>query len=193
MVKAIPIEKILNWIIKEKELGSEAADNVVLATASSRGEVHSRIVAIRELTRSGILFFTQNKSRKAKDLNENPSASMTLWLPLQKREVVLDGVVELLAQNENDEFWETLSRERQLRFLSYQSGKQIDSFNTLQADYKRLEQEFENKKIPMNDCYCGYRLVPNRIYFYTLGQDTFSEVVQYDLQEGHWREQLVSP
>lgn len=189
----MPIKRIINWIDEEKKLGSQEAGSVVLATASSSGEVHSRVVAMREITKSGVLFFTQKRSRKAKDLSENPSASMTLWLPLRQREVVLDGVVEKLTQNENEPYWKALPRERQLRFLTYESGKPIDTLNSLQCDYERLDREFYNKEIPINDCYCGYRLIPNKIYFYTLGQDSFSEVNHYVLADGSWDEKLVSP
>ena len=186
MNRIIPIEKMLLWIAEEKELGSEEADSVVLATASGSGEVHSRVVAIREITPSGILFFTQKRSRKAKDLNDNPSASMTLWLPLRQREVVLDGKVEALSQDENQPYWETLPRERQLRFLSYNSAESFASLNTLRSTYEQLDKQFYNQKIPMGESYCGYCFVPHRIYFYTLGQDTFSEVIQYVLYEGNW-------
>ena len=74
----MPMEKMRTWIEEEKKLGSVEAASVVLATASASGEVHSRIVAIREITEVGILFFTQKQSRKTKDLRENSSASMTL-------------------------------------------------------------------------------------------------------------------
>lgn len=193
MESTMPIEKIKNWITEEKALGSPSADSVVLATASAEGKVHSRIVAIREVTQLGILFFTQKRSRKAQDLSENPSASMTLWLPLKQREVVLDGIVEPLSQQENQSFWESLPRERQLRFLTYKSGQLIHSLNDLQKEYDILEQKYHHQTIPMDDCYCGYRLVPNRIYFYTLGQDTFSEVIQYSFEAGNWQKNLVSP
>lgn len=188
-----PIEQMQTWIQEEKNLGSVEADSVVLATASATGEVHSRIVAIREMTNSGILFFTQKHSRKAKDLRENLSASMTLWLPLRQREVVLDGKVVALTQNENEYYWETLPRERQLRFLVYRSGKAIDSLSVLHADYEKLENKFQNIKIPMGESYCGYRLIPNRVYFYTLGQNTFSEVIEYIKTGEEWKREQVSP
>lgn len=193
MENIFPAEKIIKWIKEEKELSSSSADSIVLATASAEGKVHSRIVAIREITQSGILFFTQKKSRKAQDISENPSASMTLWLPLKQREVVLDGVVEVLNQQENQIYWEALPRERQLRFLTYQSGKPITALSDLQADYDKLEKKYHNKNIPMDECYCGYRLIPHMIYFYILGRETFSEVNKYALLKGKWEKQLVSP
>lgn len=193
MANIIPVELIKTWIQEEKALGSPSADSVVLATASAEGKVHSRIVATREITQSGILFFTQKRSRKAQDLSENPSASMTLWLPLKQREIVIDGVVEILSQQENQTYWEALPRERQLRFLTYQSGKPITDLSDLQVDYDKLEKKYHNKSIPMDECYCGYRLVPHMLYFYTLGHDTFSEVNKYVLVKDKWEKQLVSP
>ncbi|MGE4349070.1 MAG: pyridoxamine 5'-phosphate oxidase family protein [Candidatus Berkiella sp.] len=193
MESIILVEKIKNWIKAEKKLGSQEADSVVLATASSKGEVHSRVVALREITESGLLFFTQKGSRKVKDLSENPSASMTLWLALQRREVVLDGVVELLNHNENRRYWESLPRERQLRFCVYKSGERIETLNHLQIDYEVLEKRYQDQSISMSENYCGYRFIPSRIYFYCLGQDSFSQVTQYILNDGVWEEAIISP
>lgn len=192
MESVMPFQTINTWIEEEKELGSFSASSIVLATASSEGKVHSRVVAIREITELGVLFFTQKRSRKTQDLIENPSASMTLWLPLKQREVVLDGVVEPLSQHENQTYWESLPRERQLRFLTYQSGKPIESLNDLQVEYNALEKKYHNNIIPMGECYCGYRLIPHMFYFYTLGNDTFSEVIKWAFVNGNWEKKLVS-
>lgn len=187
------IEKIAEWLTKEKELGSTEPERVVLATASKAGKVHSRVVAIREITDAGVLFFTQRASRKVADLTENPSASMTLWLPLQQREVVLDGVVKALTPDENTVYWETLPYERQIKFTLHRSGKAIVSLTELEDEYQACLNEYRNKKVPMGDFYCGYRLCPELAYFYTLGIETFSEVIQCTRGEAGWVEQLVSP
>ena len=84
MQTGILIAKIKNWIKEETELGSQEAGNVVLATASSRGEVYSRVVAIREITEKGILFFTQQRARKAKDLTENSSGFYVVMVTIRK-------------------------------------------------------------------------------------------------------------
>ena len=189
----MPIEKIYEWLEIEKQLGSAEPDRVVLATASANGTVHSRIVAIREITEEGVLFFTQRGSRKANLLTENSSASMTLWLPLQQREVVLDGMTEALSPDENNFYWNTLPYERQVRFMMYRSGKPISSLMELDNEYQTLLNKYRDEKVPMRDSYCGYRLCPEMIYFYTLGVDKFSEVVKYSRTESGWSGQLVSP
>lgn len=189
----MPITKINEWLEKEKQLGSTYPDRVVLATASANGTVHSRIVAIREISEEGILFFTQRATRKVSDLAENPSASMTLWLPLQQREVILDGIAKALTTDENNFYWDTLPYERQVKFALHRSGKQISSLMELDNEYQLLLKEYHNKKVPMSDAYCGYRLCPEMIYFYTLGIEKFSEVIKYSRAESAWECQLISP
>jgi len=192
----MPFKQIKEWLEKEKSLGSSNPDRFVLATTSKNAVPHSRIVAIREIDDKSILFFTQGGTRKVKEMNENPLASATLWLPLQQREVVMDGTIEALNMNENEHYWKTLPRESQLKFLAYAgtSGQAIDSINLLNDKHKSLANQYQNTEIPMNaKLYCGYRLVPEIIYFYTLGVESFSEIIRFSLKNNRWQQQLLSP
>lgn len=190
-----PFAKIHHWIEKEKELGSAAPDRVVLATTTPQGVPHSRVVAVRELTAEGVLFFTQQGTRKTLELGENPDASMTLWLALQQRQVILDGIIQSLSQQENESFWKTMPPDRQLRFSAYAptSGQPISSLDILESKLAELVKKFGEAEIPMSEYYCGFRLIPAFIYFYTLGTQTFSEVIRYERTQKGWDEQLLSP
>lgn len=188
--------KTKQWLEKEKELGSPDPYNIVLATATKEGIPHCRIVAIREITTDSVLFFTQKNTKKARELADNPHASMTLWLPLQQREVIIDGDVSLLTEEENAAYWQTLPRERQLRFSVYAStsGQPIESLSELERKEKILDEKFKGSSIPVSEhAYCGFRLLPHTFYFYTLGKNTFSEVIKYTLEKQHWQQQLLSP
>lgn len=191
----MPIKKINEWLQKEKELGSEHPDRIVLATAGEGGTPHSRIVAIREITDEGILFFTQRGSRKTHELEENPYASMTLWLPLQQREVMVEGKVYALSHSDCELYWAKRPREAQLRFTAFAptSGRQLESIDVLQAEYEKLSKLYKDKDIPMCPYYYGYRLVPNAFIFYTLNDNGFSEVIKYTSHHHAWMEQLLSP
>lgn len=191
----MPIEKMNVWLEKEKSLGSPNPYNIVLATSGKDGIPHSRIVAIREITPKGILFFTQRSTRKVSELTENGHASMTLWLPLQQREVIIEGTVEALTRDDNEKYWQAYPRERQLRFFVYgeTSAQPISSLKYLEDKYEEVSQRFNDKIIPMSDNYCGFYIIPHTFYFYTLGAQTFSEVIKYFLKEGKWQRQLLSP
>lgn len=190
----MPLTKMREWIEREKELGSTDPERVVLATATIKGRPHSRVVA-SIIEPDSIIFFTQRDTRKEVELRENPFASMTCWLAMQQREIILDGFVKPLTRDEIEKQWEQLPRERQLRFSAYGpiSGQPIDSLDDLEKRQTLLTTQFSDQAVPVSEFYCGFRLVPDTLYFYTLGNETFSEVVRYTKRQTAWQLQLVSP
>jgi pyridoxamine 5'-phosphate oxidase len=190
-----PFQQVRDWLQIEEDLGSPEPNRVVLATAGKDNVPHSRIVAIREVSNDGLLFFTQTGTRKYTQIQENRHVSMTIWLPMQQRQVILEGVVEAISKDDCQEYWEANDRERQLKFGAYfeETGQEIESFDLLNNNLARLRDEYHDKKIPMPDVYCGFRLMPSHIYFYTLGIDTFSEVFVYHNVDNDWKKQQLSP
>ncbi len=168
---------------------------IVLAT-SMHNKPQSRIVAVREITETSILFFTQRGTKKVTAIIENPNVSMTLWLPMQQREVVLDGTIAALTQTENNDYWQTMPRDRQLRFHAYAqtSLQPITSIAEIDHRYTAVSEQFcKSEEIPMCAFYCGCKFVANALYFYTLGTENFSEVIRYETVAGVWQTQQLSP
>lgn len=190
-----PFLKMHHWIEKEKTLGSGDPNRLVLATATPDGVPHSRIVAIKEITPKGILFFTQKRTKKVAELIQNPLASMTLWLAQQQRQIVLDGFVNALTMQENLSFWEKMPREQQLRFYTYSvhSSQPIESSSILDNELIELRKKYENKLVPLSEHYCGFNFIAESMHFYTLGGDKFSEVLQFRQTQEKWQMQLLSP
>jgi len=189
-----PFNEIKIWLEQEKSLGSENPGCMILATAGKNAIPHSRIVAIREIAENSILFFTQQGTRKDKEIQENPVVSATIWLAMQQRQIMLDGKIESLTEEENAFYWKTLPRSSQLKFFAYAptSGQPIESEDFLKKQYDQLSTEYPNE-LPMSSYYCGYRLVPKTIYFYILGMESFSKYVKYELKDNIWHERLLSP
>ena len=191
----MPFLTITDWLEKEKIAGSVNPDRAILATTTSKGVPHSRVIAIRKVESESILFFTQRGTRKVLELNANPNASMTIWLAMQQKQIILEGVVTPLSLQENELYWQTMTRERQLRFSAYApiSGRPIGSIVQLEGMLEKLEQQYQDNLIPMSEFYCGLRLIPYTICFYTLNMESFSEVTRYTKNNASWEQQLLSP
>lgn len=168
---------------------------IVLATATKLGAVHSRVVAIREISNDSILFFTQRNTRKVAEILENPRASMTLWLPLQQKEIVFEGVIEQLSRVECKTHWDTYPTERKLRFLTYAptSGQPIESRSYLENKLSEYRAIYKDQDIEMSQDYLGFRFNPSRIYFYSLEVSTLSKVTEYTREGGTWQQAILSP
>lgn len=189
------LNKIRNWIDSENKQLNLSVIYATLATASSNGIPSSRIVAVREISDDSVLFFTQDGTCKVKDMRDNPYASMTVWLPTHQREIVFEGQVIELSKSDNAEYWQSYPRESQLRFLAYAptSGQRIESPDSLNEKLKLVRDKYAGKDIPLSEHYCGFRLVPTRVYFYEYLTDRLSEVREYIKEGGEWREHWLSP
>lgn len=114
-----PFELLKTWLQEERDGGAPNPQQAVLATAAQQTAPHARVVAIREITENGLLFFTQRGTRKVQELQDNPHATMVFWLELQQRGVIVEGSVVPLSAEENGHYWQSYPREAQIRFYSY--------------------------------------------------------------------------
>ena len=191
----MPFNMLKEWLNKEKERGIEDPYCAVLSTCSSLGDPHSRVVAIREIEPESLLFFTQQKTRKVAELLNNSKSCLNFLFAMQSRQVILEGTAIPISQRENESFWSTLPRERQLRFSAYAptSGLVIKDLNQLETKKKELSEQFAGLPIPMSEYYFGFRFIPKTWIFYTVGSISFSEVIRYTKVEDSWKSELISP
>lgn len=192
----MPIQRLEKWIKEEKDNGAPNPQQAILSTATKEGIPHSRVVAIREITPQGILFFTQKGTRKVTEIAENPRVSLAFWFELMQREVILEALIEALSEGENKAYWSTYPRIAQLRFLAYAptSSQPIDSKQMLEDKKSVIEQEYSDQELPYTPLYCGYRIIPTKFTFYQYRTDELSDVSQYVLQENsQWQKQVISP
>lgn len=190
----MPFEKLKEWLQMEKERGVNDPYYAVLSTCDGFGTPHSRVLAIREIT-DNLLFFTQQRTRKVSELLSNSKSCFNFFLSMQSRQIVLEGESTPISFAENELYWNTLPRERQLRFSSYAptSGQNIQDLGQLEIRKKELIEQFAGQHIPMSEHYRGFRFIPHTWFFYSMGSVSFSEVIKYSKQGNLWISELLSP
>lgn len=191
-----PLEILNKWTQEELNSGAAYANNAVLATVAKDSNIpNSRVVAIRESNEQGILFFTQRNTKKVQEIISNPIASMTFWFELKAREVIINGVVEAISEEENEKYWKSYPREAQIRFYGYAStsAQPINNKKELEEKREGCRQEFADQAIPLHPLYCGFRLKPSKFIFYTFNSGPLSDVEEYEFKEGNWNSKLLSP
>ena len=105
-----PIELVREWYDEAVAAGVPESDTMALATATPDGRPSVRFVLLKGIDDDGIRFFTNYGSRKARELDANPRAAVTLyWLPIG-RSLRLEGEVERLRAADSDAYFATRSR-----------------------------------------------------------------------------------
>jgi pyridoxamine 5'-phosphate oxidase len=192
----VPTNQLGQWLNEENIAGVANPSQAVLSTCTKTAVPHSRVVAIRDITEEGLVFFTQRGTRKVEELALNPSVSLTFWFEVTQRQVIIEGVASPLSESKNQAYWSTYSKFAQVRFCAYAptSGQIINSKKTLEKKRKLIEQEYEGLDIPISSFYCGYLIKPSSYTFYAYRADELSDVSKYlKNKDSIWEHALISP
>jgi pyridoxamine 5'-phosphate oxidase len=164
-----------------------------LATADVNAAPSVRTVLVRDFDERGFVFYTNSQSRKGRELAANPQASLCFyWDPIAEQ-VRIDGQVEIVSAEENETYWRRRPRERQLgAWVSNQSQK-LESATLLAEHYAELERRFADTDVPRPEHWFGFRLVPDRIEFWSNRPARLHERIVYERDGVNWVTYLLYP
>ncbi|KTD16624.1 pyridoxine/pyridoxamine 5'-phosphate oxidase [Legionella jordanis] len=191
----MPLSILKQWIEEERQAGAPNPQQAVLATIGQNNIPHSRVVAIREISNQDLLFFTQSSTRKVIELRKNPHISLNFWFELKQRQVIIEGQVAPLSEQENQSYWFSYPKEAQVRFLAYAptSSQVIPSKQILEQRKKLFARQFTEQPVPFTPLYIGYRIIPSTLRFYAYRQDELSDVWEFNYQNQGWKKDILSP
>ncbi|MED5564088.1 MAG: pyridoxamine 5'-phosphate oxidase [Gemmatimonadota bacterium] len=190
-----PIELFGVWFEQAKESGILLPESASLATASRDGVPSSRMVLLKSFALDGFVFFTNYGSRKAKEMDENPKASLLLhWVVLQ-RQVRVEGSVERISAEVSAEYFHTRARGSQIGAWASRQSEELEGRSVLKMRAEELEQRFKGRGVPSPGFWGGYRLIPERIEFWQGRLDRLHDRLEYTKAEGEgdWTARRLYP
>ena len=75
-VKANPMEQFQLWLQAAIDSKIPEPNAMTIATCTANGKPSARVVLLKEINKSGFVFFTNYLSRKGRELLENPFAAL---------------------------------------------------------------------------------------------------------------------
>ena len=166
---------------------------MTLATTDAEGRPSARTMLLKKMDARGFIFFTNSRSRKGLELQENPLAAMCFfWQPLMKQ-VRIEGTIEVIDDPEADDYWHTRPRDSQLGAWASQQSEPLADRETLQHRVTEYHDRFVDQQVPRPPHWLGYRLVPERIEFWKTGWHRLHERVCYDKTNRGWTRTLLYP
>jgi len=187
-----PIVALTAWI-DEASRALEQPYAMTLATATPDGRPSARVVLLRSIDPRGLDFFTSRTSRKGVELGTNPRAALVFhWWQLG-RQVRVEGPVEELDAAESEAYWRTRPRASQIAAWASQQSEPLQGRDELDDAYDRLEARFEGAEVPLPPFWGGYRVVPERIEFWTHRDNRLHDRIRYERAGSGWRRERLAP
>ena len=189
-----PILQFEQWLQEAAAAGIFEPGAACLATASRKGKPSARMVLLKGVEERGFIFFTNYGSPKARELVENPQASLVVaWVELA-RQVRISGSVERISREQSARYFETRPAGSRLSAWASHQSEVIDSRQVLEERMQRLRTRFGDGEIPLPPFWGGYCLSPTRIEFWQGRPDRLNDRLRYRRQaETRWVLERLAP
>ncbi len=188
-----PLIKFQDWFAKAQKTEEADPTAAALATASKTGFPSVRYVLWKGFEDGALLFYTNFESRKAKELDENPKASLVFYWPKLFKQVRMEGKMERASAKTSDAYWETRPRESQIGAWASPQSSSIESREDLDRRVREMEKRYENRKVPRPGFWGAYKLTPSRIEFWTGQRARLHDRELFELKDGQWTSKFLAP
>ena len=188
-----PIELFGEWFEQAKESGILLPESASLATASRDGVPSSRMVLLKSFSADGFVFYTNYGSRKAREMDENPQASLLMhWVVLQ-RQVRVEGSVGRISAEASAAYFRTRDRGSQIGAWVSRQSEELADRSVLDGLAEEIEQRFKGQDVPFPTFWGGYSIIPERIEFWQGRLNRLHDRLLFTRAEDGWAARRLYP
>ena len=188
-----PIVEFARWFADAQAAHVEEPNAMVLATATVDGSPSARVVLLKAFDERGFVFFTDYRSRKGSELEDNPRAALVLHWKELERQVRITGPVERTSIEDSEAYFRSRPIGSRLgAWVSHQSAV-IPSRTALEAGLAEVEERFADGEVPLPPYWGGYRVRPETIEFWQGRESRLHDRIRYLRSGEAWRIERLAP
>jgi|UPI00056E2352 pyridoxamine-phosphate oxidase len=185
IMKENPFDQFNLWYNEELESKSYLPDAMTLSTVGADMMPSSRIVFMKILTEEGFIFFTNYRSKKGRQLEENPKASLLFFWPRLIRQVRVEGLVERCSEQISDDYFNSRPLPSRAASLLSKQSEPLDDKEAFDNNVKRLAENEEMVTRPEH--WGGYVLKPQLFEFWQNREHRSHDRFAYTLEGPGWK------
>jgi pyridoxamine 5'-phosphate oxidase len=189
---ADPFKQFDRWFHDALKADLPLPNAMTLATATTAGRPSARVVLLKGVDARGFVFYTNYASRKARELAENPYASLVLaWSELE-RQVRIDGAIEKVSAEESDVYFDSRPLGSRLGAWASPQSELLPDRLTLATKVAAIMLRY-GKHPPRPPHWGGYRVLPEAIEFWQGRKNRLHDRLLYTKQAGGWKIERLAP
>jgi pyridoxamine 5'-phosphate oxidase len=188
-----PIVQFARWFQEALNSGFTEPNAMALATADAHGRPSARILLLKGYDSRGFVFFTNYESRKGRELEANPYASLLFhWVELE-RQVRIEGRVEKVAPEESEEYYRSRPLASRVGAWASPQSRVLTDRAALERKLGELAEQL-GEDPPRPPHWGGYRLAPECLEFWQGRPSRLHDRVRYTrVPGGDWTIERLAP
>ena len=188
-----PFQLFGEWFAEARASETNDPEAMALATASADGGPSVRMVLLKGHGPHGFVFYTNRNSTKAQQLAENARAALLFHWKSLRRQVRVEGPVQRVPDEQSDAYFASRSRDSQLGAWASEQSAPLDARETFERKFQEMGRRFLGVDVPRPPHWGGYRVVPERIEFWSDRPHRLHERRLFTRSETGWSEGLLYP
>ena len=186
-----PIIELRKWLRKASIAKIRDFNAMNLSTMSCENLISSRIVLLKEISDSGLVFFTNYNSQKAAQIENNPVVSVTFfWADLEKQ-IRIQGIASKLTSEENDLYFKSRNYKSQVASIVSPQSQEIESRNVIMEKFKAMLNKNETLQRPQ--WWGGYQIDPISFEFWQGRKYRLNDRLEYFKVGDEWKIRRLAP
>ncbi|MFQ5580474.1 MAG: pyridoxamine 5'-phosphate oxidase [Nitrospiria bacterium] len=157
-----------------------------LATTGPEGKPSVRVVLLKGFDERGFIIYTNLESRKGKEIRALPYAALCFYWPQINEQVRIEGRVEQVDDAEADIYFATRPRGARIGAWASKQSKAFSERSELENRVKIYEEKFSGRDIPRPPFWSGFRVIPEKIEFWTAQEDRLHDRTLYTREGEAW-------
>lgn len=163
-----PFELFKAWMQEALDKKVTEPYAMSLATCGQDNKPSVRIVLLREVTESGIVFYTNYESAKGKDIAENPNAEVLFFWHELERQVRISGRIAKIDEQKSAAYFQKRPHDSQVgAWVSQPQSGEVANREVMEQTFEQLKSDYpESAQVPTPEFWGGYEITINEIEFW---------------------------
>ncbi len=188
-----PVEQFRRWFAQAAESRVLEPNAMALATADASGAPNCRMVLLKEVGDEGFVFFTDYRSRKGGELEQNARAALCFWWGPLERQVRITGRVERVSAEESARYFKSRPRGSQLGAWASAQSAVIPDREFLETKHAAVGEQYPGDDVPRPSHWGGFRVIPESFEFWQGRKSRLHDRLHYRRDGGAWAIARLSP
>lgn len=189
-----PFSQFASWLKDAEQACPQDATSMTLATADIDGKPAARIVLLKGFDEQGLVWYTDSRSDKGRQMAQNPHAALLFYWPPLERQVRITGTVEALPDATADAYFISRPKASQLSAAASAQSRVVANRAELEQRVVDLEANVGEGSVPRPRAWIGYRLQADSFEFWQGRPSRLHDRLRYQLQaDASWQVDRLAP